>query len=214
MGWEIGCNLRTMLKKLLIVCFLFVAGNIQAQVADSSKTGAAKTLEEIEAETEAFYSKLGIPNLVLQKFENPLVVQNPSLFLISEQWLGTRYRFGGMSYEGIDCSGFVLQILNEVYGVQQFPRNSAEMFRVTDPVNKDDLQEGDLVFFRTGRGRGISHVGIYIGEGKFVHSSTSSGVIISSLSESYYVSRFYKGGRLKPIAAPDSTLLDASLIGN
>ncbi len=202
-----------MLKKLLIVCLLFATGSLQAQVADSSKNGSPKTLEEIEAETEAFYSKLGIPNLVLQKFENPLVVQNPGLFLISEQWLGTRYRFGGMSYEGIDCSGFVLQILNEVYGVQEFPRNSAEMFRVTDPVNKDELQEGDLVFFRT-RGRGISHVGIYIGEGKFVHSSTSSGVIISSLSESYYVSRFYKGGRLKPIAVPDANLLEATIPTN
>jgi lipoprotein Spr len=202
-----------MLKKLLIVCLLLFAGNLQAQVVDSSKNGTGKSLEQIEAETVAFYGKLGIPNLVLQKFENPLVVQNLGLFLISEQWLGTRYRYGGMSYEGIDCSGFVLQILNEVYGVQQFPRNSAEMFSKTDPVNKNELQEGDLVFFRT-RGRGISHVGIYIGEGKFVHSSTSSGVIISSLSESYYVSRFYKGGRLKPIIAPDATRLEATIPAN
>jgi cell wall-associated NlpC family hydrolase len=106
--------------------------------------------------------------------------------------LGTRYVYGASSRSATDCSGFVLQVYRSL-GVK-LPRTSREMANVGRPVPKGSLQEGDLVFFRT-RGSRISHVGIYKGNGQFVHASSGKGhVTISSLNEGYYQRR-YAGAR-------------------
>lgn len=110
-------------------------------------------------------------------------------------WLGTPYRYGGKSKSGVDCSGFVLSIFRDVYNLELM-RRSIDMAqnsrKIRDPGR---LREGDLVFFRI-RSRNISHVGIYLGEGRFVHASSSRGVIINNLNESYYSERFAFGGRV------------------
>ena len=118
------------------------------------------------------------------------------LFDFIEDWLGTRYRYGGTDRKGIDCSAFTGRLLKDVYGLL-LPRTARDQFHVTEMVANADLREGDLLFFNT-RG-GISHVGVYLGNQYFVHSSTSLGVTINSLREDYYSKRFLGAGRLRSV---------------
>jgi len=107
---------------------------------------------------------------------------------------GARYRYGGMSSRGFDCSGLVARVLRS-HGIRA-PHNSAALYKLGQPVSKSSLKPGDLVFFRT-RGRGISHVGIYIGDGKFVHASTGRGqVCTDTLRTGYYAQRYVGARRL------------------
>jgi len=109
---------------------------------------------------------------------------------------GTRYSYGGFSSRGFDCSGFVKYVYQR-HGLN-LPHNAAGQYGYGKPVSKGELQPGDLVFFRTGRSRGINHVGIYIGNGKFIHASSARGrVRIDSLNEGYYKARFVGARRPK-----------------
>ncbi|MCS7265024.1 MAG: C40 family peptidase [Armatimonadetes bacterium] len=112
-------------------------------------------------------------------------------------YLGIRYRYGGSSpSRGFDCSGFVYYLLSR-HGIRA-PHSAAALFRMGKPISKSDLKPGDLVFFKnTARRRGITHVGIYIGNGKFIHASSGRGcVTITSLSDPYYAARFVGARRL------------------
>jgi murein DD-endopeptidase / murein LD-carboxypeptidase len=111
-------------------------------------------------------------------------------------WLGTPHCDGGSSLKGTDCSGFVQSVFQERYRVR-LSRSAADMYEQDIVrVDREDLQEGDLVFFRIGS-RSISHVGIYLKGDRFVHASTSQGVIVSSLQEPYYRKAYYRTGRVK-----------------
>jgi len=125
---------------------------------------------------------------------------NISLYNAGSSWLGVRYRYGGNTKSGVDCSGLVGILYRQVYGIK-LERSSANILRKNCvAVNRNNLREGDLVFFRTSgsaQSRVPTHVGIYLKNGKFIHASTSKGVIISSLSESYYVRTWITGGRVK-----------------
>ena len=121
------------------------------------------------------------------------LVTNKSLFSFIDEWWATRYRYGGTSKKGIDCSSYTGQLLNEVFGFVM-PRTAREQYAISSRVNRDDLLEGDLVFFNT-RG-GVSHVGVYLGDGYFTHSSSSAGVTINNLNESYYSRKYIGGGRI------------------
>lgn len=111
-------------------------------------------------------------------------------------WLGTPYRYSGSCEKGIDCSGFVNVLYDRVFGKRIGARNSAEIYSSVYKLDLSELKEGDLVFFRIYRKR-ISHVGLFLGNNKFVHASTSKGVIISDLNEPYYRKYFAGAGRLK-----------------
>ncbi len=122
---------------------------------------------------------------------------NHKLYLEAANWIGTPYRSGGDSRKGTDCSGMVHQIYRKVYRVQ-VPRNSEELKKNSSKVAKRNLREGDLVFFSSNRSkRRVAHVGIYLKNGKFIHSSTSRGVIVSRLSENYYTKHWICGGRIR-----------------
>ena len=111
-----------------------------------------------------------------------------------EEWYGTPYRYGGSSKKGVDCSAFVNFFMSAVYGLP-IPRNSKEQYSASKRIKKKQLEEGDLVFFNT-RG-GISHVGVYIANNKFVHASTSSGVTISDMDDDYFTRRYVGSGRVR-----------------
>ncbi|RZT41786.1 C40 family peptidase [Cupriavidus agavae] len=108
--------------------------------------------------------------------------------------IGVRYRFGGNSPEsGLDCSGFVRYVFNDTFGFM-LPRRSVEMSQVGTTVAVNELRPGDLVFFNTMR-HTFSHVGIYIGDNKFVHApSTGSKIRVDDMRASYWVTR-YNGAR-------------------
>lgn len=121
-----------------------------------------------------------------------------ALILKSSEYLGVRYRSGGTSKAGFDCSGLMCTTFKEVDVV--LPRTSRDQANFGTKVKKKQAQKGDLIFFATNRKRTISHVGMITevngDEIKFIHSSTSSGVIISSLNEEYYKKRFVQINRV------------------
>ena len=122
---------------------------------------------------------------------------NHKLYLEAADWIGTPYRGGGDSKRGTDCSGMVYQIYRKVYRIQ-VPRNSEELKDKSNKIAKRNLKEGDLVFFSSNRSKKkVAHVGIYLKNGKFIHSSTSRGVIVSRLGEDYYSRHWICGGRIR-----------------
>ncbi|UEG49355.1 C40 family peptidase [Ferruginibacter lapsinanis] len=127
---------------------------------------------------------------------------NSALYSFIDQWWGTRYSYGGSTRAGIDCSAFTGKLLKEVFNIT-VPRTAREQYQVSNRiVFRDHLREGDLVFFNT-RG-GVSHVGLYLGNNYFVHSSVHDGVTISSLTDPYYDKKFISGGRIYPQQGDDT----------
>src|SRR5436190_13551935 len=121
-------------------------------------------------------------------------VKNIKMFEFIDDWYGTPYRLGGTTKKGIDCSAFSQFLFASVYGLS-IPRTAREQYNLTNHISRTELKEGDLIFFNT-RG-GISHVGVYLQNNKFVHASTSGGVMISDIFDEYWVRKFVGVGRLK-----------------
>lgn len=132
----------------------------------------------------------------------PLDLRADDVLMQAMGLIGTRYRYGGTNpQQGFDCSGFTSYVFRESLGLE-LPRTANDQFiAVGSPVDKSTLSAGDLVFFRQGRGR-IDHVGIYVGEGRFVHSPSRGGrVRIDDLAAPHWT-RTYKGARRILDAAP------------
>ncbi|MCD7899823.1 MAG: NlpC/P60 family protein [Bacteroides sp.] len=122
---------------------------------------------------------------------------NHNLYIESAEWIGTRYKYGGDSKRGTDCSGFTMQIYKKVFDTT-LGRSTSNQLDQSSKVSKGNLREGDLVFFTSDNsGKKVAHVGIYLKDGKFIHASTSRGVIVSALKETYYDKHWMKGGRIK-----------------
>jgi cell wall-associated NlpC family hydrolase len=119
-------------------------------------------------------------------------VQNMALYQSIDEWYGTPYRYGGSTKSGIDCSAFVQTVFASAFAIS-LPRTAHEQYAVTRHISRTELQEGDLLFFNTQGG--ISHVGIYLQNNKFVHASVT-GVTISDMFEPYYVRHFVSAGRI------------------
>ena len=122
---------------------------------------------------------------------------NKKLYKELKRWLGTPYAHARQDCgEGTDCSGMVMVVYQEVYGIK-LNRNSAKILEQNcRPIDLDDLREGDLVFFFTSDEERISHVGIYLKDNKFVHASSSRGVVVDDLRQNYYATHFHSAGRV------------------
>ncbi len=113
---------------------------------------------------------------------------------------GTRYVMGGTSRAGFDCSGFVRYVLGTTDGVA-LPRTAVEQYYHGAPIASQDMEPGDLVFFKNTYKHGISHVGIYAGDGKFIHAANAhKGVRMDDLHDAYYANHFAGARRVLPVA--------------
>jgi lipoprotein Spr len=125
-------------------------------------------------------------------------VSDEKLYGFIDEWTGTPYKFGGKTKAGVDCSNFSCQLLREVY---EFPPNfyfpTSKLTDQGKKIDKAAAREGDLVLFSINQSSKVSHVGVYLANEKFVHASTSKGVMINSLNEDYYKKRFAFILRLK-----------------
>lgn len=129
----------------------------------------------------------------LSSFQTPpSALVRQALMAQHQRWAGTPYRIGGTSARGIDCSALVRNIFRDTFNVE-LARSTGEQIHEGRPIDRQELQAGDLVFFRP-PGR-YNHVGIYVGDGYFLHASTSQGVIISSLNNSYWQRHYWQSRR-------------------
>jgi len=174
------------MKKLVLgIALFFSVLATQAQTKTVPNQPVDKAPDEQESLAKDYLSQ--IMGVALS------ATSNMKLFHFVYDWIGTPYRFGGSSKKGIDCSAFTKQLYSQVFNLD-IKRSSRDIFSMVSPVSKDELKEGDLVFFKI-HSRSISHIGIYLGDGRFAHAS-SEGVKVSSLDDAYYSRYFYKGGRV------------------
>ncbi len=128
-----------------------------------------------------------------EHFSGDLSEKQAEMLQYAVSWLGTPYRYGGSKRNGVDCSGFVLQVYKSIG--MKLPRTAARQYNYTRRVASNSRRAGDLVFFR--KSSRISHVGIYIGNNKIIHSSTSRGVVKESLDTPYLKKMFVGYGRVE-----------------
>ncbi|VVO53458.1 C40 family peptidase [Pseudomonas silesiensis] len=173
---------------------------INSVTAQSSSVLLQEAIEQEAASDKEFASFGNGKSYQLPVLADSILERGMSL-------IGTRYRFGGTSEAGFDCSGFIGYLFREEAGMN-LPRSTREMINVDAPlVTRSDLKPGDLLFFATNGRRGrVSHAGIYLGDNQFIHSSSrrSGGVRIDSLGDSYWSKTFIEAKRALAMA-PDST---------
>jgi cell wall-associated NlpC family hydrolase len=193
-----------------------------AVLAGCANTGAVRespSLTELDSyQTEwASNSDDPIGALLTQKLRRPARTANyqggvaPDNTILAGEalnYLGIRYRYGGSSpATGFDCSGLVAYAAEQSLGMK-LPRNAAEIYQLGKPVDRNELQVGDLVFFNT-MGRRYSHVGIYLGDDRFVHSPSSGGVVRVERMDMAYWNKRYNGAR-----RIDTALVASARAGN
>ena len=122
-------------------------------------------------------------------------IKNEKLYRFIDDWMGVPYRNGGMDKKGVDCSGFTILLEKEIFN-KNLPRIARNMAEGVKRKYEEELEEGDLLFFDFG-GQKYSHVGVYLKNNRFVHASTSKGVIISNLKDAWYYKYFSRCGSVK-----------------
>lgn len=179
-----------------LILGLSACGSMRKTSSGSSKKSSTPSFEhELLKDSKKRETK---PSAKSEKTEEPSPSSDyeKDLQAFIDDWYGTPHRMGGMTKSGVDCSGFVIIAYQEVFNREFKSRRAEDIFAEMEALDQEDLEYGDLVFFKV-RGRRIDHVGIYIGQGQFAHTSSSKGVMISLLSNSYWSKRFFKGGRYK-----------------
>lgn len=170
--------------------FFFILFVSVSTFATGNSVDSVRTSKKGNPEIEKISKKVGF------NLEDDYSTHIP-LYSEAIKWLGVRYRRAGMSLKGVDCSGLTSVIYKNVFN-KQLQRSSIDISRsIDEEITKDDLQPGDLVFFATRGKKIVNHVGVFLGDRKFIHASVGRGVVISSLDEAYYKRTWKKGGRVK-----------------
>jgi cell wall-associated NlpC family hydrolase len=163
----------------------------QKTLSTTSKTTVSKAEPSVAEEMVSWLKK----KYSLMMDVMPDQIKNVMMYRFIDAWYGVRYRLGGTTKKGIDCSAFVQQLYKYAFGTD-LVRTACSQFQSASYIkNKMDLKEGDLVFFSIGTSR-ISHVGVYLNNNYFVHSASSKGVSIANLTNSYWARYFVGGGRI------------------
>ena len=134
----------------------------------------------------------------------------------AEKYLGTPYAYGGLTARGLDCSGLLYLSFHEALGVR-LPRSVSGLYSWVERIPFENAQPGDFLFFRTDNTGNVTHVGLYLGDRRFIHSASSgqqTGVIYSNLNESYYANSFAGAGRVFPAVAPGFSLSDRTSVAS
>ncbi|AUI66380.1 MULTISPECIES: NlpC/P60 family protein [Glaesserella] len=171
------------LTKSFLLSTLIVASMSFSSMAYASLSTKAATPTQLIKARPATDLELGKSNQTTSDANNKVLS-------VYRHWAGTRYRLGGTTKAGIDCSAFVKTVMSSAFNLH-LPRSTAEQKYSGKSISKSQLRPGDLVFFRKN-----NHVGVYIGNGKFVHASSSRGVTTSSLSESYWARTYTQSRRV------------------
>ena len=171
-------------KTLVVLCILLVGYGCRHK-KESVKT-VTKPKAEAKSGSAAFKEKMGITSKE---------VKASKLYSFVNDWYGTPYKYGGCEKSGVDCSCFTINLFDKVYGIKM-PRTAGEIYKECEKESIDKAKEGDLIFFKI-NSNSIKHVGVYLRDKKFVHASTTKGVLVNSLSETYYQKYFYTAGKLK-----------------
>lgn len=172
-------TLRTILSLTLFAAF--ISGCKPKQIlTDVSRPGKPQAGGSVR---ERYAALLNVPERELK---------NEKLYKFIDGWIGVPYVNGGMTRDGVDCSGFTTILEKEIFDTD-LPRTARQMAETVKRKYEEDLKEGDLVFFDFS-GQKFSHVGVYLHNNKFVHASTSKGVIISDLKDPWYYKYFSRCG--------------------
>jgi lipoprotein Spr len=142
--------------------------------------------------------------------------------LVSEArtWIGTPYKWGGHDKDGADCSGFLMEVFKSAVNVD-IPRTTKDQRSTCIEVDRDNISVGDIIFFSSNNSGGkIAHVGMYVGDGRMIHASSSRGVVEDNLNLNYYVNHFNSIGRVpelakanpvpKPVVAAEQTVAEVA----
>lgn len=167
---------------LMLAPLLYTSCKSKKILTDASKGGSTSS----GTLTERYAALLNVKEKELN---------NEKLYRFIDTWMGVPHRLGGMDKKGVDCSGFTIILEKDIYN-RAIPRTAKSMAESVKRKYEQDLKEGDLVFFDF-EGQKFSHVGVYLHNNKFVHASTSKGVIISDLKDPWYYKYFSRGGSIK-----------------
>lgn len=181
-------HIKFMNKSLVIACFSLwgIFTSVYAQAPLDRNQEENTTLDNPESLAKEYFSQ--IMGIAIS------ATANTKLYQFVYDWIGTPYRLGGKTKNGIDCSKFAYELYEKVFNTS-IGHNSRNIYTQVNPISKENLKPGDLVFFKI-RSRNITHVGVYIGDRKFAHASTSRGVMISNLDEAYWKRYYFNGGRM------------------
>ena len=189
------------LQKTLLTALPCVMLNMMPQAAMADDNIANLINKFSTAQTSSFQEPTASVNSntfaqTANNFQNNFSSKASNLIATAKNFIGLPYRFGGTSpTSGFDCSGFMQYVYKQTYNIS-LPRTSGDMSRVGEKVSRDSLQPGDMVFFSHSGGR-ISHVGMYIGEGRFIHSpSTGKSISITALNSGYWADKFVTARRV------------------
>lgn len=178
----------TILPFIIAVSFILASCSSSVRFAEKTKSNTTKKSNTVKPEPQKKSNYSANQDFFEDELADKIIKE-------ANSWIGVPYRYAGESKSGADCSGFVMSVFS-VYGFA-LPRTAQLQWENTKSIERRNLRKADLIFFSDG-GK-VDHVGIYIGENRFIHASTSKGVIITELSKDYYVKRLKGFGRVSGI---------------